>query len=139
MALSDRQERAYVHLCDLWRFVPTVDAGGPEDNAYTLAEAGVPCRFVTKASVDNPQAVALLESDDLITVDTLRLPEGTECESSWIAVQRTPGHGDLNQGWIVRGAPRRRVSAPDRPAGRVVAYTTKLPILPPEIRSHYGL
>lgn len=133
MPLSARQERAYFDLCDLWEPSFAVAASSlPADVTYSLAAISVACRFVVKAGVDALQTVGLVESDDLITVDTIRLPEGQDVESSWIVVNKSllddgtagPYYG---KAWMVRGEPRRRSSRSGRPAGRVVCYATKLP------------
>jgi hypothetical protein len=141
MALSERQERSYIHLCDLWQPTDGFDGNGdPEGRVYVLAVAAVPCRFVPKSAVDIATQIGRMESDDLQTVDSLRLPEDSPAQSGWIAVQVTPGHGDYGKAWIVRGSPKRRISAPGRPAGRVVAYFSKEPdnTIPEEILEHYA-
>lgn len=133
MPLSSRQTRAYFDLCSIYEPSFTVSASSlPGDVTYTLNEADVPCRFVTRASVDTLQTVGLVEGDDLITVDTIRLPENQEVDSSWIIVNKSLQDDGTNgpyygKCWIVRGEPRRRTSRSGRPAGRVVVYATKMP------------
>ena len=133
MPLSARQDRAYTDLCSLYAPSFTVSASSlPSDVTYSLIASAVRCRFVVKAGVDELQTVGLVESDDLVTVDTIRLPEGQTVESSWIIMNQSL-LDDLTNGpyygacWIVRGEPRRRTSRSGRPAGRVVVYATKLP------------
>lgn len=145
--LSDRQGRAYTDLCDLWRpvdAIPTDDY--PSDTVYELVETAVPCRFVPRSSVDQPHGpLGQVEGDDLQTTDELRLPENCPVDNNWIAVNRSLQDDDaegpyFGKGWILRGEPLRRVSREDRPAGRVVAYVSRLPdtLLPAEIREHYA-
>lgn len=131
------QDSTYTHLCDIYRPSFTIPPGGdPLKGPYTLAEEDVPCRFVTKSAIDQPDLIGLVESDDLITVDTVRLPENTEIESSWIVVNRTlrtDGSESLNFGraYILRGEPKRRDSDPGfEDMGRVVAFVTKLAVKP---------
>lgn len=134
MPLPIHQQGSYFDLCDLWSVSDPDPAANslPADPTYTLAQSGVSCRFVVKSGVDALQTVGLVESDDLVTVDELRLPENTTIESGWIAVNKTL-LSDGSQGpyygkaWIVRGEPRRRISTTGVPAGRVVAYVSKLP------------
>lgn len=145
--LSERQERSYTDLCDIWRPNTTIPAGEyPANTAYELSEEDVPCRFVTASSVDQVQGpLGLVEGEDLLTVDTLRLPENALIDSSWIAVNRAQldggGNGPyFNKAWILRGEPKRRVSRAGRPAGRVVAYASRMPdnAIPAEILDHYA-
>lgn len=131
------QDATYTHLCDIYRPDFDIPPGGdPMKGPYTLAQSGVPCRFVTKSAVDQPDLVGLIESDDLLTVDTVRLPENTEIETSWILVNRTlrqDGTESLNYGraYILRGDPKRRDSEPGwEDMGRVVAFVSRLAAKP---------
>jgi len=135
--LHFRHQRLFRHLADLWRPAFPIPAGEfPGDTQYELAEADVPCLFDTKSAVDRPELLGLIEGEDMITVDTVRFPAGTEIDSSWVVVNKslTPeGAEGLNygRGWVVKGAPVRDEDwSPSARSGMVEAYVTRLPALP---------
>jgi hypothetical protein len=124
------------HTGDLWEPSFPVGASGPTATTYTEALTGVPYHLIRKSAIENPELLALVEGEDLITIDTARFPPGTPLASNWIIVDRTltiDGEEGLNygQGWIVRGDPVKRDNIDTlRDVGMVEAYVSRLSKLP---------
>jgi len=135
MPLSERQERLYRHRIDLYRPAYDIPPGqSPSDTEYTQAYTDVPCKFRTKSAVDEPMLAGLLESGDLMTVDTVSVAEDQEIETNWIVVNRTlreDGSHGANWGdtWIVRGSPK-RVDPILLSHGKTTAYLSRMTLVP---------
>lgn len=132
-SLPFRQQRLFRDRVDLFRPTENFADGLPSATTYSLAQADVPCIIDTKSAVDNPELLGLIEGEDMITVDTVRFPEGTVLESSWCILCRSldrSGAPTLNHGkvWVAKGEPVREQS-PDgiRRSGMVEAYATRMP------------
>jgi len=144
--LSFRQRREFLGKADLWQPAFPVGASGGLATSYGSAPvlSGVPYLLRRKSAVDDPALIALIESQDLITVDVAVFPPGTALGSSWIIIDRSlnvdgePGQ-NYNGGWICRGEP---VSKDDmdtiRRAGKVKAFVNRLPKLPQAIVDYYA-
>lgn len=146
MALNRRQSRVYTHRVDLWQPTDDVAAAGPQDRTYALVASAVPCYLGKKSSVDQVGDLAMVESEDLISTDQLRLAAfgyetaahntaSAAIETNWIAIDKSllpdgSQGGEYGKGWIVRGSPRRVIGTNVRTSSEVIAYLSRLPILP---------
>jgi hypothetical protein len=140
-APADRRfTRFFTHRADLWEPAFPIPAGGdPAAVTWTPRAVDVPAHFITKSAVDEPELLGLVESDDLMTVDEIHLPEGTNIDSSWILINRSVdinGAPVANYGkaYIARGEPNKRATTiRPRRCGKVVAYVSKLGLVPSDI------
>ena len=144
--LNVRHRRLLLGRADLWKPSDPVGPSGGAAKSYgvepVLSQA--PYLLQRKSAIDAPELIALLEGQDLMTVDVATFPPGTELGSSWILIDRSltvTGEPGLNYGggWICRGA---AVSKDDldaiRRAGKVVAYVNRMPKLPRVIAEYYS-
>jgi hypothetical protein len=137
--LTWRQDYLYQHTFDIWKVV-VYGGEHPDDNEYELVEEGVRGLLVTKSSIDSVSDLALMEGDDMLTVDTLNMAEAQPIASSWIALNRSKlsdgsNHPQYGIGWVVRGAPLRVTGTATRPTGHSTVYAARMPKLPRQIQA----
>lgn len=138
--LHFRHRKLLRHRADLWQpDLPLPPGGKPEDTTYSLALAAVPCLRDTKSAIDSPDGVlAVIEADDMLTVDTWRFPVGVDLGSSWVIVDRSGGLND-GRAWICKGEPVREEDADTvRTSGMTEAYATRMVRPPAAVREHYS-
>lgn len=144
--LTGRRRRVFLGRADIWQPSDPLGATGGEDKSYGAEPhlANVPYYMKRESAIDNPELIALVESNDKLTIDVARFPPRTPLGSSWIIVDRSltfrKEQGvNWHQGWICRGEP---VSRDDmdrtRTAGAVSAYVTRQVELPDEIKAYYA-
>ena len=136
------QPRFFTERCDLWEPDFPIPAGGdPAATTYTARALNVPAHFIRKSSVDQAMLIGLVESDDLMTVDEIHLPTAASyVDSSWILVDRSRDLGgnpvaSYGKAYIARGEPSKHAATllPRRTEGKVIAFVSKLPLLPPGV------
>ena len=131
MALTERQQESYTDLVDLYS-VSRQSGAATDGFAKDVAPPALVAssvRALLHASPANVEPTALGRSftDNLFTMDKLKVEASQEIEDGWYFQLKTPGHPDLNKWWAIQGGPRITPSRGDREANEAVVLCKRVP------------
>lgn len=140
MTLSPRQQIFYTDRCDIYLMSQESDAGTGLFLAkhYTLSQAGVPCHFRIRQSVENPGPFGRIEGDNIFTRDEVHFPADVVVDSDAILVNKTLdalGLQTQNYGkyWIISGKPKSISRRGSRRAEKRSVDAVQVELAPPGV------